>query len=168
MIIMVLILFCLKFDKKRVSEFLDYIYYERNNSPRTFNNYLSFIYMMAEWMLQKDYIKPIPQWLLKKKKVGKKIRQNIPDNVRMEIFDYFRINNKGMYCLVNMLYFQLIRRTEMTRLKVEHILLKERSIHIPAAVSKTDTESYISILNGFLPILVDHIQYANNSDFVFF
>ena len=103
----------------------------------------------------------------KKKKVGKKIRQNIPDNVRMEIFDYFRINNKGMYCLVNMLYFQLIRRTEMTRLKVEHILLKERSIHIPAAVSKTDTESYISILNGFLPILVDHIQYANNSDFVF-
>ena len=159
--------FCLKFNKKMVSEFLDCIYYQRNNSPRTYNNYLSFIFMLSEWMLQKDYIKANPAPHFKKKKVGEKIRQNIPDNTRKKIFEYFKKENIGMYCLVNLMYFQLVRRTEITRLKVGNILLIERSIHIPAQVSKTDNESFIAILNAFLPILVNHIEHASNSDYLF-
>lgn len=158
--------FCLIYDKRFLVDFLDLIYYGRNNSPRTYNNYLSFLNTLSKYLLKRDYIKANPAEAFERKKVGAKKRKIVDANARTEIIEYLKKNNKGYLFVTQLMFYELIRRTEMTKLKVKDFNLKEKYITINASVSKNKKEQHVSILNGFIPYLVDHIKNADNEDFI--
>ncbi len=159
--------FCLKFDRILVGEFLDYIYYERNNSPRTYNNYLSFISMFSKYMILKGHLKANPADGFKKKPKGEKKRSLISRDDLVTIFNFLKTENHNYYTACYMVYSEFIRRTEMSKLLVSDINIKDRYIRIRAEISKNRKSQNVTILEEFLPILIAHISKANNSDFVF-
>ena len=166
--IMVIIYSVLNSTESLLVIFLTIIYYERNNSPRTHNNYLSFIHTLCEFLVRKEFLKANPAKFFQKKKEKKKRREGVPADVRNQICDYLKKNkNLGMLTVVQIIYFQLIRRTELTKVKVSDINLKKKFIHIRPEVAKNGKERWICILDGFMPVLVDHLKKANNGDFLF-
>lgn len=160
-------MFCLKFDRHLLNGFLDYIYYERNNSPRTYNNYLGFFNIFCKYMIRKDHIATNPAEAFKKKPKGEKKRSIIPDNVLKEIFDHLKGNDHSYAVGCAMMYFGLIRRTEMSKMFVSDINLRERIITIRPEVSKNGKLQTVTIPEELIPYLIKHLNGAHNTDFLF-
>jgi len=160
-------MFCLKFNRQLVGGFLDHIYFDRNNSPRTYNNYLGFLSVFSKYMIRKDHINANPVAGLQKKPKGEKKRTVISDKDLKEIFDYLKANDHPYAVACAMMYFGLIRRTEMSKMLVSDINLRKRLILVRPEVSKNGKSQTVTIMEELIPYLIDHLNGAHNSDFLF-
>ena len=158
---------CLKYNRDLIGEFLDYVYYYRNNSPRTYNNYLGFLSVFSKYMLQKGHIKANPALAFPKKPKSEKNRTVIDPKTLKSLFLELEKNDPYYYTACAMIYYELTRRTEMSLLKVSDIRLSEKYIMIRGEVSKNRKTQTITILQEFVPILARHLNGASNSDFLF-
>ena len=160
-------MFVIKFDDDIVRDFLDAIYYDRDNSARTRNNYLSFIRTFSEWMIKHRYIGNNPTIRIEPLTEKTKTRIVIPDLVRMNIFEHLKIVKPNYYLLCLICYYCLVRRTEITKLKVRDISIKNGIIYVPSDTAKNKKSAPVTIPNILIPDLVDHIKKANLSDYLF-
>lgn len=160
-------LFAISFNRAFVRKYLDYIYYDKKRSPRTVNNYLRFCSQFANYMLEREYlatnsISGIPPMTNKKKK-----RELIDPATRKQILTELKKNNPGFAVCCLLVYYCFIRRTELTKLKVENIRLAEGVIFIPAEISKNKKDDIITIPGALFPVLVDYLKGSANKDFLF-
>lgn len=160
-------LFCLKFDRILVGEFLDYIYYYRNNSPRTYNNYLGFLNVFCKSLIRKGHLKANPAEAFAKKPKGEKKRTIIDNADLREMFLQLAEKDPSFYVVCAMMYYELLRRTEMSKMLVSDIHLKERYILIRSEVSKNGKTQTVTILEEFIPVIIKHLDKAHNNDFLF-
>jgi len=157
----------LKFNNDYVREFLDYIYYTRENSSKTRNNYLSFIRTFSEWLIINKYIASNPTHRINKIQESKKSRQLIPKIVRNKIFEHLKKTNYNYYVICLIVYYCLIRRTELTKIRVSDVFIKNAIIYIEAGNAKNKKSQPITIPDTILPIIANFIKNANNSDYLF-
>ena len=158
--------YLVEIDFRFVSGFLDYIYYEKNNSPATYNNYLAYFKAFLEWVKAKDYIKQNATDNIKNKPKIQKKREPLTQEVKACIKE---LKNTDFHFFVACMltYFCLIRRTELTKLKVTDIRLIESRIILDGSITKNRKTDSVTIPDVFLPILAQHLQYAKNSDYLF-
>lgn len=156
-----------EFNKKIMSDYLDYIYYERSVSNRTYNNHLNFFSTFFNWLIKRGFVSSnICDGFTRKKVTGKQ-RTIVPEEQRKNILLYLYKNHFSYFVLVMLDYKCFIRRTELTKLKVRDIRLSENLIIIRSEISKNKKEETVTIPNEIVPFLAKHLQKANNSDFVF-
>lgn len=153
--------------KPLVREFLEEIYLERNNSPRTHNNYLTFLHTLGDFMVKRDFIKANPAEAISKEKEGPKLRQVIPDNLLKEIFQHLALTDPAYLLICQLCYGCMIRRTEMTLLTVGDVFLKDRVILLPSNTTKNKKKQPVTIPHRLIPLLVEHLKNATNKDFLF-
>lgn len=159
--------FVLEFNKVFVINYLDWLFYTRNVSSETWNNHLTFLTNFSNWLIAKGYIKESPTLTIKRKPKTKKIRTIISTDYQSKILEYLRENSFGYYVLTLTIYSCLIRRRELTLLKVENVKLHENIIEVPANVSKNKKYEMVTIPNELVELLAIHLQKANNSDYLF-
>ncbi|MCG8831413.1 tyrosine-type recombinase/integrase, partial [Tenacibaculum finnmarkense] len=155
------------FNEKFCRDFLDMIFYERKNSARTHNNYLGFISLFNRWLIKRDYLKVDFTGNIDNIKVSEKRRTIIPLKERTEIFNHLEKDNKHYFALCYTAFYCLIRRTELSKLKVADVILKNGIISIPADVSKNRKSQVVTIPNQLIHVLIEHLKYAKNDDFLF-
>ena len=159
--------FVLEFNKTFVFNYLDWIYYERGNSPRTYNNHMLFIRTYCNYMIERGFLKENPTLLMVKKRVNKKKRQIITPKIKKVLAAKLPAFNYNFYVLCMVMYYCMIRRTEITKLKVEHINIFKCYIFIPGEISKNKKDQFVSIPEELIHILAGHISSAANDDYVF-
>lgn len=150
-----------------IRTFLDEIFFERDNSARTRNNYLRFIKSFSLWLMRKKYINTDPTINIEKLKETTKKRVIIPKKDRDIIFNYLKKENYGYFVLCLTALHTLIRRTEFTKILVSDVYMKNGIINIREEVSKNGKEQAVTISKELSFILAKHISNANNSDFLF-
>lgn len=155
------------FDTYYINEYLDNLYYEKENSARTRNNHLSFISTLFTYFRSRKFIGHNPVENIKSIKIIKKEKHIIPKGVRSEIVNYLGKNNPNYLTLCLACYYCLIRRTELTKIKVSDVILRQGIIYITNANSKTKKSKPVTIPNNFIPYLVNHLKKANNRDYLF-
>jgi len=160
-------LFCINYNRKMLHGFLDEIYYVRDNSPRTHNNYLAFLRLFGNYMLSREYISQNPAEGIERKNTSEKKRVIIPPEIRVKIKQHYDHKNRNYLNLLMTIFYQLVRRTEATKLKVGDINLNQGFIKVRPEVSKNGKLQYISILPAYIPYLIDQIKESSNSDFLF-
>ncbi len=160
-------MFALKFEHSLLRDFIDHIYYDRENSARTRNNYLHFFNTFSEWMIRRQYISKNPTLRIEPLPVSRKTRIVIPDEVLKHIFEYLKKVSPQYHILCLMCYYCLIRRTEMTKIRVRDIILKNSVIYITSETAKNKKNLPVTIPDILLPELANHLKKANNQDFVF-
>lgn len=160
--------YCLNFDRMLISDFLDHIYYDRNNSPRTYNNYLGFLVTFSNYLLKKGHIKANPAESFDRKKNAEKKRTAIEEQDLINIFKFLKAEDHPFYVVCQTMYQALTRRTEMSKLKVKDIHIRDRFIYIEKDTAKTNKKAEtITIPKSLLFLLSDHINGAENSDYLF-
>ncbi|WP_175392669.1 tyrosine-type recombinase/integrase [Aquimarina megaterium] len=160
-------LFIINFDSELVTDFIDYIYYDKNNSARTRNNYLGFLKNLTSYMVERKFIKLDPCQHLKSISVEPKKRAYIQENYRNTIFEYFDNNNKNFYTLCMSCYYCLIRRTELTKLRVGDVMLINNVIYIESSIAKNKKSKPVTIPDILIPHLARHLSGSNNSQYLF-
>lgn len=158
--------FFTEIDVFTLNNFMEYIYLERNTSPRTYNNYVNFLNTFFIWAVSKGYILKNPAENLKKKVVTKKIREVLGPAEKLKL-KKFGESNKEYYTLCMCTYYAFIRRTELTKIKVNEVNLKDGFITIKSENSKNRKTENVTIPKSLYPLLIDHLKNANNSDYLF-
>ena len=99
--------FVLNIDFLFVNNFLDYIYYDKRNSPRTYNNYLAYMKGFFEWAKLKGYAKQNPAEGIKSKPKVQKKREPLTAEVKKCIkelrdkdFHFFTCCMLTYFCLM--------------------------------------------------------------------
>lgn len=159
--------FVTEFNEQFCREFLDVIFYERQNSATTHNNYLTFIGIFTRWLIKRRYINVDFTSLLSKIKQTDKRRTIIPKEVRENIFSHLDKTNFHYGVLCQAAMYCLIRRTEFSKLKVKDVILASGIINVPAEISKNRKSQNVTIPLEIIPILIKHLKAAKNSDFLF-
>ena len=159
--------YALHFTKNLINEFLDHIYFERNRSPRTRNNYLAFLDILSAFMVEKEYLAVNPTNGIKKLPEKAKKRTIIPQSYLELIFDHLRDNHKAFYIICLAEYSTFIRRTELTLLQIKHINFKEHTILVPATISKNKKDYHVTVPKALLILLVDHCKNRPQHYYIF-
>ncbi len=156
----------LEFNKSFVVNYLDWIYFERNNSPRTYNNHLIFIGTFVNYCVSRGYLKENFTATIIRKVQDAKIRQ-VLTLVEKEKLKSLKTEDFHFFTLCMATYYCYLRRTEITKLKVSDVHLEDGFIKINKTDSKNRKTESITIPNAYLQLLTEHLQNADNTDYLF-
>ncbi len=158
--------FIVELDIYIINSYLDYIYMERKVSPQTYNNHLGMLILFFEFCISKGFLKQNPAQGIKKKPKQKKKREVLGQNEKTKLKEYGN-DNKAYYTLCMLTYYTFIRRTELTKIKVSEVNLRNGYITVLAENAKNKKTENVTIPNALYPLLIDHLTTANNSDYLF-
>ncbi len=160
-------LLCYNFNNDFIIEYLDYLRYTKNVSARTRDNYFTFIRTLSGWMLQKKYVIENPCKGISKIHKRKNEKIVIPKQQRELIFEYYKKTNYNFFVFCMCCYYCLIRRTELSKIKVSDVNLKNNTLFISANDSKNNKSSYVTIPPRLAMFLSDHLQYSQKEYYLF-
>lgn len=160
--------YCIAFEKKHCSKFLQELYQNDGISSKTWNNHLTFYRSMWNWLIENQYVVYNYFTEFSKKQQTQKQRIIVDQKTRYRIQKHLE-EHDFHYMIVTMLVFHcLLRPKEISMLKPSNFLLKEQVIRIPAEVSKNKTERLATIPNSMMPFLAEwDFNGAANNEFIF-
>lgn len=160
-------IFVNKWTEELFREILEIVYFDRDNTAVTHNNYFSFMGTFTRWLIKKSYIATDFSKKIDKITVTEKTRTVIPQKDLKIIFNYFKTNDMQYFILCYTAYYSLIRRTELTLLKVSDVYFYNGMINVRAKVSKNNKDQMVTIPNELMPYLTSHLKRAKNDEYLF-
>lgn len=161
------IVFALEVNKKFCINYLDWIYIERDSSPRTRNNHLGFLRLFCTFLINRGVLNESPVAGIQPMKLPKKKRQVFPKDIKQSINQKLMTYDNGFHTLCMSTYFCFIRNTELGKLKVWMINFEDNSIFLPKEISKNKKDEVVTIPSQYLLQLKKHIGNAESIDYVF-
>lgn len=149
-----------------VINYLDFMLYDRKNTPRTYNNHLAFIKGFLNFCVAHGYLKENLATNIPKKQEGEKKRKLLTPEAKLKIKE-IETTNFHYFTLCMTTYFCFIRPTELSKLLVSNVDLSNSTITVPGEASKNKSTDTITIPKSFLPILTKHLVNARMNDFLF-
>ena len=145
-----------QFDHRKVSAFLDYVYIERNNTMQTRNNYLCWLKVFSNYLIERCYINidPTTGFSVIKKR-GNKQRKVIPDQLLKKIKDFLEVKNKHYLLACYLIHYCFIRPHEMSMLKIRDINLKKCTMRISGDISKNHYDAVITLPKHVIMLMLD-------------
>ena len=143
-----------QFDTAFVSDFLDYIFLDRETNARTRNNYRQWCASLATFFIEKQYLTTNPVEKIKDiAETGKK-RQPLTVAMLKELEDRFKEAEPYFYLACMMEYYTFIRPEELSHIKLEDISVKEQSVYISSAVSKNKRDGKVGLNDKIVKIMI--------------
>jgi integrase len=148
-------------NRVTISQFMDYVYMERNVSPRSYNNYVKIGRALFNWAKAKCYTNNNPFDFIQLKKKEKKKRILVPSESRQQIIRYLHEKMPNYMILLKLEYNALIRPNEIRNLKVFNTDLINGTITVESSVAKNHNERIITMT----PDLVADFEKMNLSQY---
>lgn len=159
--------FALEINKQFCVQYLDWIYIERNSSPRTRNNHLGFIKLFCTHLVSRGILAENPAVGISRMKPPVKTREIFPPEIKEKIQKELATYTNGFEALCLMTYFCFVRNTELRKIKVGMINLKGSSIFLPKEISKNKKDEFVTIPAQYLAMLTKHLENSTPEQFVF-
>ena len=144
-----------QFDSSFCNDFIDWIYLDRESSPRTRNNYRGWLFGFAEFMMARKYINSNPVEHIKIIPEHDKIRKDLTPEMLQEMSRYLNKNDKPFFLACLMQYYTLIRPGELSRLKVKDISLKNQTVFVSKEFSKNHRDAEVGLNNTIIHLMID-------------
>lgn len=133
-------------------------------SDCTINNYIRNIKVFFNYCSDKRFIKKNPVDKLKFIKAKRKMKDEITDgeykslikNMDITIYSEYRD-----YIIINLIFDTGMRLTETLNLELDDLILEERTILIPAEISKSKKDRYVFFSNSMYIKLIKWLQYKD-------
>jgi len=138
-------MFVYGFNKKFVNQLLDWVYYEKNLTVQTRNNYLTYYRVFSTYLVEQDYLKAKPTDGIKTLKKTEKKRTVIPPEVREEIFQYLFEHDKHYLLACQIEYYCMIRPHELSFLKIKDIDFERNLFFVDREISKNKKDGFVTI-----------------------
>ncbi|MRX40563.1 tyrosine-type recombinase/integrase [Flavobacterium sp. LC2016-23] len=161
------IVFALELKKHLCVNYLDWIYIERNSSPRTRNNHLAFLRLFSAFLIGRGILNENPTMGIQGLKPPAKERQIIPEAIKQRIYEEFQKYKDGYPALCMSTYFCFIRNSELGKLKIWMLNFEDNSIFLPKEISKNKKDESVTIPAQFLNAIKNHVGDSPKDYYVF-
>ena len=143
-----------QFDTAFVSDFLDYIFLDREVNPRTRNNYRQWCQSLAAFFIEKQFMKSNPVEVIKDiAEIGKK-RQPLSAAMLNQLESHLRESHPYFYLACMMEYYTFIRPEELSHITLGDISIKEQSVFVSAAVSKNKRDGKVGLNDKIIKFMI--------------
>lgn len=144
-----------QFDEAFCNDFIDWIYLDRESSPRTRNNYRGWLYGLAEYFISRKYIKENPVEKIKILPEHEKIRKDLSEEMLEKMNKYLRKNDKYFYLACLMQYYTLIRPRELSHLKIGDISVSKQTVFVSGKFSKNHKDAEVGLNDTIIKLMID-------------
>ncbi len=144
-------------SKSYICDFLDHIYIERENSPQTRNNYLTWLRVFAGWLLKHGYTETkVTDGIdgIAKRSI-KKTRTVIAEKDLVEITRFLSSHNRHYLLACYLLFYCFIRPKELSLIRVGDISVKSGTLRLHADNSKNKKDAVITLPDKVLKLMID-------------
>lgn len=143
-------------DELVLSKFLDYILIERDNSPLTCNNYLSWLHSFFHWMKSRRYIHDDPTEGLQSIKCTRaKDRTVIPDSYLLSIREYLLKKNKHFLLATYILHYMFVRPHEMSLLRIRDFQIEKKTLLLHGNQTKNHKDAVLTLPDNIVRLMVE-------------
>lgn len=152
-----------QFDKAFISGFLDYVYYERETTARTRNNYKGWCSSLAAYFIEHAWLTENPAEKIRSiEETAKKRKALSSEQLK---FLRLHLSKKHPHFLLACMfeYYTFIRPTELCNVTIGDINIKEQSVYIPASVSKNKRDGKVALNERLIKMMLDLNIFKNNS-----
>ncbi len=147
---------CSSFDEDAATAFMNHLEERDDISPRSFNNYLSFMGTLFDWMKEKGYASANPFEKIRRKPkrmMPAKKRRTLTDQELERLLGYLQLSNPEYMAVCILCLCCLMRPKEIAELRCSDIDIRRQVVHVPADVAKNGKESFRTIPSSVLPLL---------------
>lgn len=144
-----------QFDSVFVTDFLDWIYLDRDSSPRTVNNYRGWCSALAEFLIERKYLQSNPVEKIKVLKEDVKKRKDLTPAMLKKMSAHLKETDKHFLLACYFEYFTFIRPTELSHLKIGDISLKTQTVFVPKEVSKNKRDANVGLNDTIIKLLLE-------------
>lgn len=151
------VVYMFQLDHLVISQFLDYVYIERNNSFITRNNYLAWLRSFSTYLLERGYIHvdPCARFSNIKIKGYAKERTVIPDGVMIQIREYLQKHNRHYLLACYLTHYMCIRPKELSRMRVGDINIGKCTITLMGDQTKNHDSVTITMPQKVARLMID-------------
>jgi integrase len=150
-------------------DFLDYVFQDRDVSARTRNNYRGWLYTLAEWMIERDYITSNPVEGIKNLREDTKKRDPLTMHQLKELRAYLNKTGEQHFLLACMLeYYAFIRPNELCFLRIGDIKVSEQKIVVDGSWSKNRRDEAVGLNQKILRLMIKLGIFRYPSDYYLF
>lgn len=165
------IVYIYQMDASFLNDFLDYIYIDRGNTAKTYNNYIRVISVMCKFFLSRGYISTDPCAQIKsisRNRLPQKERNVISSADLRKIYEYLSEHNRHFLLACYLEYYCFVRPKELSMLLVGDISYKSRTILIRKEVAKNRKEEIATMPEVVIRMLIDLDIHAHPDNFYIF
>lgn len=141
-------------DRVYIESFLDYIFIDKNNAPRTRNNYLTWCSSFSSWMVQHGYIEENPCEKIKHLRNDEKHRKALKAEDLKRLHSYLEENNLFFLLACQVQYYTLIRPNEISHIKISDISVKDQTIFVSKNHSKNRRDGKVTLPKNVLSMMI--------------
>ena len=143
-----------QFDSAFVTDFLDWAYLDRENSPRTVNNYRGWLFSLAEFFIRRKYIKENPVKEIKALKEDDKYRKDLTPAMLKKMHRHLKKTDPHFLLACLMEYYTFIRPTELSFLKLSDFNLKECTVFVSKVFSKNKRDAFVGLNETIIKLMI--------------
>jgi len=153
-------------DTSFLVEFLEHVYIERDNTPQTRDNYLTFLRVFSTFLKQNQYVKVKPTDGISGlgKRMKKKKRTIIEDADMIRLYEHLNKTNKHYLLACYILHYCFIRPKEMSYITLGQISLNRQTIFIPDSTAKNKKDATVTLPEKVIRLMLDLEIFKNNTD----
>ena len=144
-----------QFDIGFCNDFIDWIYLDRESSPRTRNNYRGWLYGLAEFLIARKHINTNPVEHIKVMPEHEKYRKDLTPEMLKQMSNYLCRNDKSFFLACLMQYYTLIRPGELSHLKIGDISLKKQTVFVSHEFSKNHKDAEVGLNKIIIKLMLD-------------
>ena len=144
-----------QFDIGFCNDFIDWIYLDRESSPRTRNNYRGWLYGLAEFLIARKHINTNPVEHIKVMPEHEKYRKDLTPEMLNQMSNYLCRNDKSFFLACLMQYYTLIRPGELSHLKIGDISLKKQTVFVSHEFSKNHKDAEVGLNKIIIKLMLD-------------
>lgn len=144
-----------QFDTSFVSDFLDWLYLDRDVTGRTRNNYRGWCSSLAAYFIEREYISTNPVVKIKMVPEDAKKRQPLTSEMLQSLRNYLKEKNPIFLLACMMEYYTMIRPEELSNLRIKDISLKEQSVFVAAEFSKNKRDGKVGLNDELIKLMLD-------------
>lgn len=162
------IFYVYQMDTAFISDFLDYMFIDREVSPRTRNNYKRCIATFCNWMIEKGYITANPCDNIKTLAVDVKYRSALTPEDLTKLKIYLEEKNPRFLLLCMFAYYTFIRPDEISRIQLKDIDVKGQKVHISSDISKNRRNGVVELNDAVIRLMTElHVFEADAECYLF-
>ena len=143
-----------QYDEAFITDFLDYVYLDREVSARTRNKYRLWCSALATFFVERKYIGSNPASKVKAIAEDEKKRQPLTSAMLSSMHDYLLENDPHFLLACMMEYYTFIRPTELSQIRISNISISEQSVFISAEVSKNRRDGKVALNDEIIKLML--------------
>lgn len=144
-----------QFEQSYIEGFLEYIYIDRDTTPRTRNNYLSWISSFCSYLKGNGYIPNNPAENISPLREKDKFRKPLEESDMKKLNEYLSKHDKYFLLACQIQYYTLVRPNELAFIQLNDINLHEQTLFISKEVSKNRRDAKVTIPAKVIKMMIE-------------